>query len=558
MKLSSFPFFKFLTLKKKTTSLGALNATQFFGVINDNLFKLLMIFLLIETLGKDKATSILSAAGAVYVIPFLLFSSSAGILADRISKQRLIVILKGVEVLLMLLALFAFFFKIPWACYTLLFLLAAHSAMFGPPKYGIIPELVTKDKVSKANSLITSFTYLAIILGTFLASFLTEVTDKNFVVTAAGCLVVALLGLYFSLKIEKTPPQGSDKKMSPFFVREIYQTMMLCRTIKYLAPSILGSAYFLFIGAFAQLNIIPFAMQQLQLSEIAGGYLFLIISLGIAAGSILCGKYTKKKLELGISCLAGLALSLSFILLSVFSFSLIATTALLILLGLAGGMFIIPFDSFIQINAPIEKRGQVIAATNFLSFLGVLIASVCLYVFGDLLQLSPALSFAVVGTMTLFVSFLLALRLSGMVLPYLARKIFYAKGSFEVNPDDLTVKENSLYILEEATIAKAILFTMLVPDVHFLLPKRRKRPFWYSLVYSLEELEEENNLDDLIQKAKASSKKYVHSCLLLKDCYTPTEEKKRRLSSLFAREEIFHVKMSKKDKEPHKICIKKV
>lgn len=549
---------KKISLRKKKSSLGALNAAQFFGVVNDNLFKLLLVFLLIETLGQDKATSILSAAGAIYVIPFLLFSSSAGILADRISKQKFIIILKGIEVFLMALALAAFSFKTQWACYTILFLLAAHSAMFGPPKYGIIPELVSKEKVAKANSLITSFTYLAIILGTFLASFLTEITNKNFVLTAGACLLVAVLGLLSSLQIEKTPAQGSSKKMSPFFIREIYHTMVLCRTIKYLAPSILGSAYFLFIGAFAQLNIIPFAMQSLGLSEIAGGYLFLVISLGIATGSVLCGKYTKRKLELGISCIAGFALSIILILLSVSSFSLIATTILLILLGMAGGIFIIPFDSFIQINAPIEKRGQVIAATNFLSFLGVLVASVCLYLFNGLLSLSPSLSFACVGTITALVSFILVLRLSATVFPYLARKIFFKEGSYVIDKNELRNEEKCLFILEEATIWKAILLTLLVPDTHFLLPKRKKRPLWYRLVHSLDEIEQENNVDKLIKKAKTTYKGHCHNCLLLKEGYSPSQEGTSLLHGLFTKDTLFHVKICKNETGPYRVSIVKI
>ena len=105
-------------------SLTFLNFTQFFGVINDNLFKFVMAFLLIDALGHDKASSILSATGAIYVIPFLLFSSSAGILADRFSKQKLLVVMKIAEMILMILAIFAFSYKSVWGCYTLLFILS--------------------------------------------------------------------------------------------------------------------------------------------------------------------------------------------------------------------------------------------------------------------------------------------------------------------------------------------------------------------------------------------------------------------------------------------------
>ena len=546
-----------LPFERKKNSLWSLNCTQFFGVLNDNLFKLLMVFLLIDTLGKANATSILAAAGAVYVIPFLLFSSSAGILADRFSKQKLMIVLKGVEVIIMALAVVAFFYKSLMGCYTLLFFLAAHSAMFGPSKYGIIPELVSKDLVSKANGLITSFTYVAIILGTFLASFLTEISDRKFILTAIVCFFVALCGFISSLFIGKTEPQGSKKKISPFFVSEIFQTLKTCREIKYLTPSIFGSAYFLFIGAFAQLNIIPFAMQSLRLSEVAGGYLFLVIALGIAAGSLLCGKWAKKKLELGISCLAGFCLSLIFILLALFSFSLPMTVLLLILLGVAGGIFVIPFDTYIQLSSPFEKRGQVIASANFLSFTGVLVASISLYLFNDLLHLSPAWSFAVIGVITSCISFVLALRLSGTVFPFLSRKIFFKLYKAEVLPGEPISETPSLYILENATIPKALLLVSLVPDVHLLLPKRTKKPFWYAWIHSMEEIESQDTQQALIEKAKESLKNHRHVGLLLRDSFE-APGKGSMLETLFTREKIYMVKMEKDNQGSNQIKVSKI
>ena len=120
--------------------------------------------------------------------------------------------MKLAEILLMALAIVAFSTKSIWGCYTLLFFLSTHSAMFGPSKYGIIAELVPSDYVSRANRIITSFTYLAIITGTFLASFLTEITDHRFVLIAIFCLVVALAGFVSSLAIKPTPRKTPKQK----------------------------------------------------------------------------------------------------------------------------------------------------------------------------------------------------------------------------------------------------------------------------------------------------------------------------------------------------------
>ena len=157
-------------------SLGFFNISQFLGVVNDNLFKFVLIFMLIDTQGSSHANTILFWAGAIFVIPFLLFSSSAGVLADTFSKQRILRYVKAVEIVIMLLAFIAFGFKSAWAGYSLLFLLAAQSAFFGPAKYGIIPELVSSNAISKS-SVISSLFKLSI--STFKSIFFSSTNFLN-------------------------------------------------------------------------------------------------------------------------------------------------------------------------------------------------------------------------------------------------------------------------------------------------------------------------------------------------------------------------------------------
>ncbi|MBM3199281.1 MAG: MFS transporter, partial [Chlamydiae bacterium] len=219
-------FFSMISFLRKRFSFPCLVGSQFLGALNDNIYKLLTIFLLISSLGVAKSSVILSSVGALYVIPFLLFSSAAGILADRLSKQKLILGLKGFEVVIMALSILAFSYKSVWGSYSLLFLLATHSAFFGPSKYSIIPELVEKKEVAKANSHITAFTYLAIIIGTFLASFLSDITQGNYAFSVAFCLLFAICGFLSSLGIKETEAQKSKQKINLFFLKEIFQTIL--------------------------------------------------------------------------------------------------------------------------------------------------------------------------------------------------------------------------------------------------------------------------------------------------------------------------------------------
>ncbi len=452
-----------------------LNATQFLSALNDNLFKLLVVYLLINVEGPATAARILSVAGAVFVIPFLLFSSAAGVLADRISKRTVIVFTRAFELLIMVFALFAVYFESELGCFTALFLMASQSAILGPSKYGIIPELVGSNMVSKANGAMTSFTFLAIILGTFLASFLADVSNKNFMFVAFCCLAVALLNLLTSLGIARTQPQRSTKRINPFFLYEIYQTLRFGRTIPHLLAAMFGSAFFLFMGAFAQLNVIPFAIESLGLDEVGGGYLFLPTAIGIALGAVLCGQISKDKIEPGISCLCGFMIGILFLLLSIFHSSLTLSVLFLGLLGVFGGAFLIPFDSFLQVHSPNEKRGQVIATCNFFSFIGVLLASLFLYAISEKMELSAADGFGLMGIFALIITFVISGRLSDLFFPFVVKNIlpFWRKAALASSAPHL----GSVIILRSNSWLDALLLFNFFPKLTLLIPNSLFRSF---------------------------------------------------------------------------------
>lgn len=468
-------------------SLHFLNLAQFMGALNDNIFKFVIAFLLIDIKGPDHASSIMWKAGLVFVVPFLLFSSTAGVLADRFSKQKLLQVIKGIEMATMILAMVAFGLKSIWASYSLLFLLSTHSAMFGPSKYAIISELVPKEQIASANGLITSFTYLAIIVGTFLASFLTRISHHNFVIVAGFCLLIAIVGFISTFGIKLTPPQGSPKKLNLLFVREIIHTLHFCKTRKHLLLAVFSSAYFLFIGSFVQLNIIPYTIHALHLRDVIGGYLFLSTALGIALGSFIGGKLSKKRIELGMSCFAALFIALFLMLLWPFAGHLISIVVFLVLLGIVGGLFIVPFDSFVQLYSPSEKRGQIIAANNFLSFCGVFVASLMLYIYSEILNLSPEAGFFVTGLLTLVIALGMCTLLSDLSLPFLARTILYPFSQVDAEGSEVVEKADVVFVLRKATWKKALLLLTVAPNLHLIVEKKAKRGFpWINrLFYSI-------------------------------------------------------------------------
>lgn len=389
-----------IRLIRKISSFTYLNVTQFLGALNDNIYKLLIVYFFIELSGIENSHRILASTGAVFVLPFLLFSASSGTLADRFSKRNIIVLTKVLELFTMAAGLLAFIYESELGSYIVLFMLATQSAIFGPSKYGIVPELVSSDKISKANGLMTSFTFLAIILGTFLASFLLDVTGKHFILAALFCVLIAVIGLATSFCIEYTPPAGSAKRFNILFINEIFSALRLAKNDPSLLMAVLGSSFFLFLGSFVQLNMIPFAVQSLHLTDVQGGYLFLLTALGIGSGSVIAGKISGKLVELGLPSLAGLGVAICCYSLDLFSNNFYACLPLVMLLGMFGGIYQIPLDSYIQVASPKKSRGQILAATNFLSFFGVLLSSGLIYLI-KLLGLDADKGFTVIGTITL-------------------------------------------------------------------------------------------------------------------------------------------------------------
>jgi len=513
--------------QKDARSFYLLNATQFLGALNDNVFKLLVIYLLIHVKGPGAANTILSLAGAIFVIPFLIFSSSAGVLADRFSKRTIIVYTKFLELAVMLFGLLAVSLKSEVGAYAALFLMATQSALFGPSKYGIIPELVDAKGVSKANGSLTSFTYMAIILGTFLASFIADITDKNFVVEACFCVGVAVIGVLTSLGIRKTSAQNSTKKITPFFLYEIYQTLKMGWNVPHLLVAIFGSSFFLFVGAFTQLNIIPFAMQSLGLSEVGGGYLFLSTAVGIAAGAVIAGQLSKDKVEPGLSCICGLFIGIFFIALHLCSFSLVLTNVFLGLLGLVGGAFLIPFDSFIQVNSPQEKRGQVIAATNFFSFTGVLLAAFCLYFISEELGFSASSGFVLMGVMTLVVDVVLIGRLSSFFFPFFVKKILKRMRKLVVTT--AVPGPGTAVILQSSSWWDAVLLFSCFPRLHVLVPASYLLRFpwvngWFDTISLVPpRLTDADSVQKLSAKVKSLQDKQTSVCVFVHQKAKPAD-----------------------------------
>ena len=401
-------------MKKHSDSLGSFhwhNAAQFGGALNDNLFKLAVIYTMVFAWPEKNQNEVNAIVGAVFAIPFLLFLGTAGVVADRIRKDRIVQSIKAVEIGVMSFGAAAIYFQNRWMLLGGMFLMSMQSAFFSPAKFGIIPELVGRRNLSKANSLIQAAGYLAMILGTASAPLFSSLLGPW---TGLACIGVAVLGWLASLKIAPTPTAGSHEKANMFFFKDIYKSIRLIHQDAFLALAVWASAFFLMIAAFTQLNVLAYGPEHLGMADQEEAtLLFLVIAFGIGTGSLLAGKVSRHSIEFGIIPIGSAFMAISCIGLCVLPEGAASIAyGLSFTLGFGAGLFVVPVQSFLQYKSPPDKMGGIIAASGWLSWVGVLLAAFLLYLCSGVLGFSASTNFLVIGFMILIMALV-----SFLVLP---------------------------------------------------------------------------------------------------------------------------------------------
>ena len=386
------------------SSFLALNCTQFIVTLNDSIFRLIVVYALIDILGEQYNNQILAISAALFVLPFLVFSMPAGQLGDRISKRTIIVWTAWAELLFMVIAYFAIWYGHEFSTYFALFLIALQSAFFSPMKYAIIPEIEPQNKIARANGHMTLFTYLSILLGTFLASFLSEMTKRNFPLIVVFCIIISVVAVVTAHSVEKTPVKDPEKKINYFFFTQIVHSIKLASQYKHLNLVLFSSAFFLYTASFTQLNLLPFGVESLGITDVQTGYVYLAAALGLGVGSFLVSVISSNSVKLWLSLWGGYGTGASYILLYLFRHNLIVACLLFFSVGMHGGLYIVPLDAYVQFISPEKQRGSLVSAGTFLSFVAVLCGAGTLYLFGDIIDITAAQGYLVIGCMTMVVA----------------------------------------------------------------------------------------------------------------------------------------------------------
>ncbi len=404
-----------------TSSFKWLNITQATSSMIDNTFKMLTVIFLVTTLNRN-LTETLSVASALLVIPFLLFSNWAGALTDRYSKRDLAVAIKWSELAFLLLAFPALYSGRAWPMQTVLFLLASQSAFFGPVKRGIVPELVAPEELARANGQMTGASYLAIILGLFLPSLAVTVLHLSCAAVLAGCVALAIVGLFCAYRLPPTPAANRIATASIWILPDAFRAMHSLRPHVWLKRAALGSIAFSGIAALFQQNLVVYARDIAALSVEASGYLFLLVAVGIALGAWLTGRLSTHAIEAGLIPLGALGLSVALLGLGLAQ-TRAALFPLLILAGLAAGMCIVPITAYLQAQAPAHNRGEIFGAIEFWSFAAMVAASGVFYVLFDVLNLGTRTCMLLTGGTGALCGLWSLYRLPGHTLRFLVSRL---------------------------------------------------------------------------------------------------------------------------------------
>ncbi|MFQ5579155.1 MAG: acyl-[ACP]--phospholipid O-acyltransferase [Nitrospiria bacterium] len=389
----------------KSLSFQSFLWTQFLGAFNDNVCKIVVSMVAVNmAVTSGEGSGDLPLVGAIFILPFFLFSGYAGHLADVYSKRSVLIITKCFEIISMGLAFLAFLSGRIELMLGVLFLMALQSTFFSPAKYGILPEMLPDKNLSRANGLLEMSTFLAIILGTSIGSLMFAAWKDRLWLISFFLITIAVAGSIVSFGISKVSPSGIQKPfpMNPWGeigkgIKRIYSDSVLWHTVT-------AIAYFWFLGALLQMSIILFGKEVLALDDSWVGILGTFLAVGIGLGSLVAGRLSGDKVELGLVPLGSIGLGLFSIWLALSPPSYFQAAVALCLLGFSGGLFIVPLNALIQQKSDREEKGRVIATTNFLDTGGILLASATLWAFRDLLQVQADQIILAFGFFTLLVT----------------------------------------------------------------------------------------------------------------------------------------------------------
>jgi acyl-[acyl-carrier-protein]-phospholipid O-acyltransferase/long-chain-fatty-acid--[acyl-carrier-protein] ligase len=362
--------------EKSTHPLFGLLVCQALGAFNDNAWKQIVVLLAFASTATEASAAQEKAALAqvILLIPLIIFNLPGGVLADRLSKRTVIVAMKGLELVLMVVATLVLLVNPSGgiAALAILTLLGIQAALFSPSKYGILPELLPHEKLSSGNGLIEMWSNLAIIGGTVAGGVIVSLTGGLPWLGGLVLAAIAVAGFAAALAVPHVPVARSAGGL----LDTLSIAWTAIRGDRILSLAICGQFFVWSIASLIPAPLLSYASKVLALPEWMTGFPLAAIGIGIGAGSLLAGRLSASKVEYGLVPLGALGLTLSTLAFALFGPELAGTILLMGLVGVSAGLVFVPLYALVQWRAPEDRRGAVIALGNMLVNAGMLVGSV--------------------------------------------------------------------------------------------------------------------------------------------------------------------------------------
>jgi 1-acyl-sn-glycerol-3-phosphate acyltransferase len=370
--------------------------TQFVGAANDNLFKFALTVLVTYQLQLDWLPPALAglAIGALFILPYLLFSATSGQIADKHDKARLMRLVKNLEIGIMLIAAWAFWTAQVPALLACVFLMGLHSTLFGPVKYAYLPQHLGERELTGGNGMVEMGTFVAILLGNVVGGLLIAMPEVGRHWVALSCVVLALAGRMTVQFVPVSPPTDPAIRINWNPITETWRNLQLARGDVVVFRSLLGISWMWFFGATFLSNFPAFAKEVLGGNEHVASLLLVVFSVGIGIGSLMCEMLSRRHVEIGLVPFGAIGMSL-------FAVDLYFATggyaaagsglgaaeflreprhwrvmADLAGLSLCAGLYSVPMYALIQLRAQATHRARIIAANNMLNALFMIASAI--------------------------------------------------------------------------------------------------------------------------------------------------------------------------------------
>lgn len=450
--------------------------TQFLGAFNDNVFKNALIILIAFRIIDQNVNFLTNLGAALFILPFFLFSASAGQLADKYEKSGFIRYIKLAEVIIMLLGAVGFYLNSLPVLMAVLFLMGTQSAVFGPIKYGILPQHLKTEELVAGNGLVQMGTFLAILIGTITGGVLIGL--ENIWIISSVIVAIAILGLVCSWFIPYTPAVAPDLSINFNPFSETVKNLKFAFRNRTLFLSMLGISWFWFLGATYLTQLPNFTRLSLGGNEQVVTLLLAVFSIGVGAGSLLCNNLSGERVEIGLVPLGSIGLTLFGLDLFLAHRNIVPSLDFasflsqwgswrllmdMLMIGVFGGFYIVPLYAQIQQLSQRSHLSRMIAANNVLNALLMVISAVVSMLLLEVARLSIPQLFLVVALLNAAVALYIYSLVPEFLMRFIVWMIVHAFYRVKKDVSHIPVDGAALLVCNHVSYVDVLILTACCP-----------------------------------------------------------------------------------------------